>query len=88
MRELVTTGFLEALLAESDSGALISEDQDNGREKNSPYCRAWNRFTGVEMDIGDEDDNGSGLDSSRFSSIVTLLPKTYREPMLFTGNPK
>ncbi len=59
VRESVTTGFLEALLAESDSGRFdFSRIKTMVGKESRAYCRAWNRFTGVEMDIGDEDDNG------------------------------
>ena len=58
VKESVTTSFLEALLAESDLGRFdFSRIETMIGKESRAYCRAWNRFTGVEMDLGDDEDD-------------------------------
>jgi hypothetical protein len=62
LKEAVRTGFFEALLAESDRGHFdFSQIKNVIGPESRAYCRAWNRFTGVEMDVGDDENSKEEL---------------------------
>jgi hypothetical protein len=62
VKTAVATGFFEALLAHCDEGHFdFSKIKTMIGPESRAYCRAWNRFTGVEMDVGDDENSKEEL---------------------------